>query len=285
MLGPRLRRGVRMNSDGEAPLVGRQTEQARLAELVASISHGARALVLLGPAGAGKTALWGSGVQLAAQNARVLTCRPDELATKVSYSGLTELVEGLDAEFWPPARTWAAGVADGGRRERAPAPGTDIATVALAASRLLDAATADRLIIAVDDLQWLDPSSWRVIAFALRRLGDRSIGLLATQRGASDVLHAALPRDRTTRLTVGPLDENETDELIRRRLDAALLRPLVAQIHRAAGGNPLFSLELARGVLQQSSALQAGVPLPLPNTLRDLMGRRSRPPTREPARC
>jgi DNA-binding NarL/FixJ family response regulator len=265
-----------VNVDGEEPLVGRRTEQARLQQFVASVKDRARALVLLGPAGCGKTALWSCGIRLAGRNARVLTCRPGELATRVSYSGLAELLGGMDAELGRLTESDHRALLTAVRRERAPVSGTDIATVALAASRVLDAAAADGLVVAVDDLHWLDPSSLRVIAFALRRLGERPIGLLATQRGDNglDVLRPALAPDRTSLLTVGPLEESETDELIRRRLGAALLRPLVAQIHQTAGGNPLFSLELARGVLQQTSPLRAGVPLPLPNTLRELMGRR-----------
>jgi predicted ATPase len=131
-------------------------------------------------------------------------------------------------------------------------------------------------VLAIDDLQWLDPSSTRVIGFALRRLADRPIGLLATQRDtfSAEVLRAALPPARISLLDVGPLTEDETDELIRVRMGAALLRPLVGQIYHTAAGNPLFSLELARVVLQQTKPLPVGVPLPLPNTLEEVIGRR-----------
>src|SRR5262249_33192586 len=52
---------ARVNADGQGPLVGRRTEQEQLAQFVASIRRGARSLVLLGPAGCGKTALWSYG--------------------------------------------------------------------------------------------------------------------------------------------------------------------------------------------------------------------------------
>lgn len=266
-----------MSNDARPPadrLVGRQHEQAVLAHLAASLQDGARVLVLVGPAGAGKTALWRYGVAAAGSAARVLTCRPSELATRASYSGLADLLDELGAEVDMLPGNEKHALMTAVRREHFDRVGTD--TVALAASRVLDTAAGRPLVLAIDDLQWLDASSARVIGFALRRLADRPIGLLATQRDAlnAQTLRAALPDGRISLLDVGALSEDETGELIRLRMGAALLRPLVRQIHRTAGGNPLFSLELARVVLQQTKPLPAGVPLPLPNTLGELMGRR-----------
>jgi ABC-type uncharacterized transport system YnjBCD ATPase subunit len=84
---------------GSEPLVGRQHERAALAQLAVSVGGGARVLVLIGPAGAGKTALWSYGQQVVGSVARVLTCRPGELAARASYSGLSELVDALPAEM------------------------------------------------------------------------------------------------------------------------------------------------------------------------------------------
>jgi predicted ATPase len=123
-------------------------------------------------------------------------------------------------------------------------------------------------VLAIDDLQWLDPSSTRIISFALRRLADHPIGVLATQRHTfgAEALRAALPYGRISFLDVGPLTEDEIDQLIKARMGAALLRSMVGEIYRTAAGNPLFSLELARVVLQQTKPLPVGVPLPLPHT-------------------
>ena len=38
------------------------------------------------------------------------------------------------------------------------------------------------MLLAVDDVQWLDSSSARVLQMALRRLGEERVGLLATVR-------------------------------------------------------------------------------------------------------
>ena len=259
------------------PLIGRLHERDELEHLASSIDDGARALVLIGPPGVGKTALWTYGRQAAGSLARILTCRPAGLATRVSYSGLSDLLDSLrtDMETLPSEEKRALMTAT--HRAHLDDAAIDNTAVALAASRLLGLAAArDPLVLAIDDLQWLDPSSTRVIGFALRRLADHPIGVLATQRDTfgAEALRAALPYGRISFLDIGPLTEDEIDQLIKARMGAALLRPMVSQIYRTAAGNPLFSLELARVVLQQTKLVPVGVPLPLPHTLEELMGRR-----------
>lgn len=270
--------GTRMDPDGPSVpgLVGRVPEQAAIARFIDSISAGAAALVLRGDAGVGKTTLWLHGRDLATRTGRVLSCRPAELDTKLSYSGLADLFDGLDRETSALTPAERHALLSATRREEIGDMRIDHATVALAAKRVLDEVSRSPLMLAIDDLQWLDPSSAKAIGFALRRLPDRPIGVLASQRGSasSELLRSGLPPDRVSVLELGPLSEEETDQLIRVRLGAALRRPLVGQIHRTAAGNPLFSLELARAALQQSTPLAAGTPLPLPSSLRELMGRR-----------
>jgi DNA-binding CsgD family transcriptional regulator len=267
-----------MDPDGPsvAGLVGRVPEQAAIARFIDSISAGAAALVLRGDAGVGKTTLWLHGRDLATQTALVLHCRPGELGATLSYSGLADLIDALDTETSALAADERHALLSATRRAELGDVRVDHATVALAATNVLSEASRSPLVLAIDDLQWLDPSSARAIGFALRRLPDRPIGVLASQRGSasSELLRSGLPPDRVSLLELGPLSEDETDQLIRVRLGAALRRPLVGQIHRTGAGNPLFSLELARAALQQSTPLAAGTPLPLPSSLRELMGRR-----------
>ncbi len=66
------------------------------------------------------------------------------------------------------------------------------------------------MLIAIDDLQWLDLPSAAALEFTLRRLSGEEAGLLASVRVQADG-HAAstagvgLPAGRVTRLHVGPL--------------------------------------------------------------------------------
>ena len=65
------------------------------------------------------------------------------------------------------------------------------------------------LVIAVDDVQWLDRPSARVLSFALRRFADEPIGVLASLRISPGSSGDLLGLDRavlaTTHLAVGPL--------------------------------------------------------------------------------
>jgi AAA ATPase domain len=163
-------------------VVGREPERAALARFCESIEAGACALVLSGGAGVGKTALWSLGVREAALAFRVLTCHPGELGTKVSYSGLSELLDGLESEVALLPAELSHALRQALRLEPVSQGGTDHASVALAVASVLRNAAAQPLVLAIDDLQWLDPSSSRVLGFALRRLTDHPVGVLASQR-------------------------------------------------------------------------------------------------------
>ena len=119
------------------------------------------------------------------------------------------------------------------------------------------------LLLAIDDVQWLDPASANALSFALRRLDREPIGILLARRGeAPAALEPALP-GAVERLSVGPLSVGAIQGLIRDRLGLRFPRPTLLRLHDASGGNPFFALELAR-------ALDAGAPLdpaqPLPRT-------------------
>ena len=64
------------------------------------------------------------------------------------------------------------------------------------------------LILAIDDVHWIDPSSARVLGFAVRRLKDERVGILATARTGLQIpleLSQALDRVTMRRVTVGPM--------------------------------------------------------------------------------
>ena len=107
------------------------------------------------------------------------------------------------------------------------------------------------MLVAVDDVQWLDSSTRRALSFAARRLGDAPIGILVTQRGdGPDPLDLARTFDvtRFDELRVEPLSLGALAHLIRARLGVRIPRPALARVHDASGGNPMFALEFARSV-------------------------------------
>ena len=258
-------------------VIGHQSERATLEGFVGTVVAGAAAVVLEGPPGIGKSALWSYGAGVSARAARVLMTRPGEFETKLSYSGLEDLFNGLEVEISRLASPQRQALQHALRIMDAGSLMTDHSAVAIAATNTLRIAVAEGpLVIAVDDLQWLDASSARVLGFALRRLRGESVGVLATARAsdAPSLLVRALGHDNVTLLEVSPLTEVETDELIRVRLGAALPRALVREVHATAAGNPLFALELTRAVLQHPHAVSTADPLPVPSSLRELVGRR-----------
>jgi len=59
------------------------------------------------------------------------------------------------------------------------------------------------VLIAVDDAQWLDPPSASVLEFALRRLDDRPVRLVASRR--ADARRPDFVGVRSRQLELGPL--------------------------------------------------------------------------------
>ena len=108
------------------------------------------------------------------------------------------------------------------------------------------------LIVAVDDLAWLDGPSSRVLAYALRRIGDERVGFVSTVR--ADEPDADLPdllsglAAPVHRLLVPPLDLAAIDALVRREVGLSLRRPALAWLHGASRGNPFLALEIARAL-------------------------------------
>jgi predicted ATPase len=138
-------------------------------------------------------------------------------------------------------------------------------------------AAAGPVVVAVDDLQWLDLASAGVLQFALRRLGDERVGFLATSRTGSGEearvdVGRSFPEARLGRLSVGPLSLGALFHLLRDCLGLELARPQLVQLREVTGGNPFFALEVGRELAMARPA--PGRQLPVPSTLRQLLGKR-----------
>ncbi|HEX9349951.1 MAG TPA: LuxR C-terminal-related transcriptional regulator [Gaiellaceae bacterium] len=135
-------------------------------------------------------------------------------------------------------------------------------------------ARREPVLLAVDDVQWLDPQSQAVVSFAARRLGEGPIGVLTTQRGdGRDPLDLRRALDeRVEEIELGALSVGALHQLVRSRLDVRIPRPALARVHSASGGNPMFALEFARSVTGRGGP-QFG-PLPMPASLDELVRER-----------
>ncbi len=105
----------------------------------------------------------------------------------LAYAPLADLLNGVDPDTWAdlpdPQRIAVDRVL---RREHAADAVTDQRAVAAAFLSVVDRlADNGPVLLAIDDLQWLDPSTVHVIGFVARRLSG-AVGLLATVRTEAD---------------------------------------------------------------------------------------------------
>ena len=262
---------------GPVQVVGREDELALIRAF--ATREGFAALVLEGEAGIGKTTLWREATAAAAEgDARVLVARPALAEAGLAFSALSDLLatvmdEPLDG--LPPPQAAALEVA----LLRTPTTdgGVDPRTVSAAVLSMLRAlGGTSRLVLAVDDIQWLDSASAAALAYAFRRLASEQVRLVASLRlepGQGDSpLVGALPPERAARVRVGPLSSGALHRMIRTRLGRALPRPVLLRVHELAGGNPFYALELAR-TLPLDAQADHRLPPSLELLLRERLGR------------
>jgi DNA-binding CsgD family transcriptional regulator len=262
-----------------AGVVGRDAELSAIWALVESVSDGAAALVLEGEAGMGKTTLWSEGVAFAGeQSLLVLEARPAESEVALTFCALGDLLHPVLDEALAPlpegqkrALSRALVLGD----DEGPAPDPHAVGIALL-NALRGLAEARPLLLAIDDVQWLDPASAGALAFAVRRLRSERVGVLFARRtGVESVLldevARCLPPARSVHVDVGPLDVTELYGVVQEHLGAALPRPLLAEVREASGGNPFYALEIVRMLRRTGTSVEAGHPLPVPESLHDLV--------------
>ena len=265
-----------------ATIVGRDEELAAIQTFLGRIEEGPCALVLSGEAGIGKTILWEAGLEETRHRVgRVLVARGTEAEASLSFAGLSELLGDVLEEVGPslaPPRRRALEVA-----LLLAEPGEtslDPHAIGLAVLDMLRAlAERGPVLIALDDVQWLDPASAGAIEIALRRLREEQLGLLATLRlgqelGSPLELERSFAGDRFERLTLGPLSLGAIHRLLEERLGIDLTRPELTQIQQATAGNPFFALELGRELVRTNTRPTPGKALRVPDSLRELLGGR-----------
>ena len=251
-------------------LVGREAELEAVHE--ALVEPAGRGMVLEGEAGIGKTALWHEGISEAGRRGmRVLVARPVEAETGLSHAALGDLLAPVMDELpgdMPAPQREALEVA----LLRAAAGNQAIDHRAVGAATLAalrSAAAREPLVLAVDDVQWLDVASAAAVRFALRRLDDEPLVFLGTRRatGAGGRVDLGLADERVSRIVVGPLGLDALERMLRDRLGDTLPRPVVKRVAEISGGNPYFALELGRAALRRTGAGRADGEIPLPEGL------------------
>lgn len=233
-------------------VVGREEQASAIADFLASIVAEPLGLVLEGEPGIGKTTLWLEAVRQAEDRGfRVMMARPVAAESVLAYASLADMLDDCDqallADLPSPQRAALDRVL---LREGAEGLPVDQRAVAAGFLSVVSAlAEKSKVVLAIDDVQWLDSSSRLAVAFAVRRLTG-PVGMLATIRTGENAAVGSwlqLPRpDAVRRIAMPPMSVGALYAVLADRLGRSFTRPAIVRIGELSGGNPFYALELAR---------------------------------------
>jgi DNA-binding NarL/FixJ family response regulator len=249
----------------------RSAEWRRVRAFAAGVAARAEPAVLAleGEAGAGKSTLWRAGVEAAAEAGhRLLRSEPSASESDMSFAGLSDLLTGVlplvAADIPGPAREALEIALLLRPTGEEPPTARAVGLAVLAALRAC--AAAGPVLVAVDDVHWLDEASLDALVFALRRVTTGPLSLLLTARSEAPAdprtagapppprrwreLLAALPAAQE--ISLAPLDLWQIQNLLPPAVTAAQAR----WVARQSRGNPFWAMEIAAGLGA------AGAPVP-----------------------
>ncbi|MFI6208264.1 LuxR C-terminal-related transcriptional regulator [Streptomyces sp. NPDC051041] len=212
------------------PFVGRRTE---LAGLRAGLRRAScRAAVLTGPPGVGKSRA-GEEFLLAAGPAghRVWRIRATEAAASVPLLALAPLL--------PPAHS-----------------DDPVELFREVAGRV--AGPGPRPVVLVDDVHRLDPSSMSLLGLLAEQAGLFLVATLPAEADLPEVLRAWWRQGTLHHVPLGPLDRDESAELLRAALGGLVAAPARHAFDEAGRGNPLLLRELLRTAVGAGALREVG---------------------------
>jgi hypothetical protein len=249
-------------------VLGRDHEVQVIRDLVGSTSDrgGDHLLIVLGDAGIGKSTLLADlTAHASASGLVVLSATGRERESASLFAGLRQLLRPVLAELLA-----LPGPEAGELRAALDMPGPHaVPAPDLAATALLDLLASNagpgRAVLVVDDAQWIDPASLKVLAFAAQCLDAGPVTMVLAACG--DVPPPGFEQG-VPELRLGPLTAAAAGDL----LDVQPYRPrgrARAQVLTQAAGNPLALIELTRALADDPAAERscAGLPLPLTGRL------------------
>jgi DNA-binding CsgD family transcriptional regulator len=223
--------------------------------LAQASSGSGRAVFLLGEAGLGKSSLLTTAADLAAGDGGILRAFGSLSETELPFAYLEQLLPGA----FPAADDDAVRLGPLERRSWAQRA---------ALTRLRDRASAERVVLLLDDLHWADPDSLDVIGFLARRLGDLPVLMVGGLRpwpAAAAHLVDTFPCDR---LPLASLSREATGCALTEHLGGKLSEPLLERAWELTGGNPQLITEAARII-----HADGGLPVTHPNDERPIVRR------------
>lgn len=260
-------------------VVCRSGELGTIADFLAAARARPSGLTIEGDAGIGKTTLWSFATEQAREyGSCVLSASVGKAESAMNYTAVADLLSEVESSAFlrlPNAQRLAVDTVllngdDDGLKP-------DQRTVAAAFLAVVETLAADApVLLAIDDLQWLDASSRAVLNFAARRIKGR-VGVLVTERPqagcptAMSWLRVGAKND-IGRILLGPLSTGGLHTLISGRLGRSLPRPTMLRIAEISQGNPFYALELARAAGAESPAVEQELPRALADLVRVQIG-------------
>jgi DNA-binding CsgD family transcriptional regulator len=248
-------------------LVGRAAELAACrGVLSADAGGGAAAAVITGAPGIGKTSVWRAVAD--SQPAGVAVLRTTGVAGgQAAFANLADLLDPVAGQVLPrlPAPQAAAlqaalGLANG----KVPLGETVLERAVVAA---LGGLARDGVVVAIDDEQWVDGDTGRLLAAAVVRLREVPVRWLVAVRsghagrGLARVLEHELG-ERVRRVDLAGLDDGALSELVLARVPGRWSPGVLRQVMALAAGSPYAALELARETVARGGHDGAAVHLP-----------------------
>jgi DNA-binding CsgD family transcriptional regulator len=246
-----------------SPLLERDEQQATLSRALDAAGAGDGAtVVIVGAAGTGKSALLAAAMDDARERGlAVRRARGSELELKLSFGVIRQLYEPvlsaasaaararlLSGAAMPSGRLFTDGPLD-------PAAGGDGSFATLHALYWLTAgiATERPLVLAVDDIHWVDPPSLRALNYLAARIDELPVMLLVGLRpheptAVAHLADALQSHPEAVRLELSSLGRYAVTSLVRATYPRAD-DDLCAAFHEASAGNPFYLHELLRSMV------------------------------------
>ena len=295
-----------------ASLIGREKEWNTLVNAWRDAAKGARRTVLVeGEAGIGKSRLVDEFLRtVVAGGATVLRGRGYDATTALPFAPIVEALRGAleapglagtdpewlteAARLLPELRQRFPGLAE----PEATADAADAWRLYEGIAQLIASLAAERpLVISVDDLQWCDEDSCKLIQFLARRLertpllwlGTTTLGELERDAPAARLCRTLRAKAGAETIALSGLGEEEVWRLVREMGHVSTptgARRFARRIYRITDGNPFYILELIKTMFVQGllaadeqsgewtvapAALEGGREFPVSRTVQDVI--------------
>ncbi|GGN58823.1 transcriptional regulator [Actinoplanes lobatus] len=236
--------------------IGRDRERRLLDAVLYAVTRRSTTLALWGDPGIGKTVLLDYVADRAGMP--VLRARGAEQEALLPYAALADLMVPLQRHFGAIPRVQRDALESCLAISDAVNP-NPYAVCAAALSVLAAAAETAPVVLLVDDLHWIDPSSRRVLLFVARRLTSERVAMVLTSRDDDDLRG----RCDVPAVDVTGLPPAACAQLLQRHGFTPVAGVLADLVDRT-GGNPLALIESAASLRAAQLAGQEPIGHALP---------------------